>query len=80
LIANHISVELLSYLNYPPRFDSQLAHRFSLPIPPNERNQPLMRDMILRKVIRPALERAGIIDKVIGWHSFRHSLAKKLRS
>ena len=42
--------------------------------------KPLSPDMLLRKVIRPALERAGITGKVIGWHSFRHSLATNLRS
>jgi len=42
--------------------------------------QPLMPDMVLKKIIRPALLRAGITDKVIGWHSFRHSLATNLRS
>ena len=42
--------------------------------------QPLMPDMMLRKIIRPALAKAGIIGKVIGWHSFRHSLATNLRS
>ncbi len=31
-------------------------------------------------IIRPALVRAGITDKVIGWHSFRHSLATNLRA
>jgi len=36
--------------------------------------------MILKKIIRPALIRAGITDKVIGWHSFRHSLATNLRA
>ena len=42
--------------------------------------QPLMPDMVLKKFIRPALRRAGITEKVIGWHSFRHSLATNLRS
>jgi len=42
--------------------------------------QPLMPDMILKKIIRPALGRAGVTGKVIGWHSFRHSLATNLRS
>ena len=42
--------------------------------------QPLMPDMVLKKIIRPALVRAGIKGKVIGWHSFRHSLATNLRS
>jgi site-specific recombinase XerD len=42
--------------------------------------KPLSPDSILKKSIRPALVRAGIIGKQIGWHSFRHSLATKLRS
>ena len=42
--------------------------------------QPLMPDMALKKTIRPALTRAGITHKVIGWHSFRHSLATNLRT
>lgn len=42
--------------------------------------QPLFPDMVLNKYIRPALLHAGIVDKVIGWHSFRHSLATNLRS
>jgi integrase len=43
-------------------------------------NQPLLPDMVLKKAIRPALKRAGITGKIIGWHSFRHSLATNLRS
>lgn len=42
--------------------------------------QPLFPDMVLSKYIRPALLRAGIVGKRIGWHSFRHSLATNLRS
>ena len=42
--------------------------------------QPVFPDMVLQKIVRPALERAGIKGKVIGWHSFRHSLATNLRS
>ena len=42
--------------------------------------QPLMPDMVLKKAIRPALVRAAITGKIIGWHSFRHSLATNLRS
>ena len=42
--------------------------------------QPLMPDMVLRKIIRPALDRAGVTGKTVGWHSFRHSLATNLRS
>ena len=41
---------------------------------------PRMPDVVLKKSIRPALFRAGVRDKVIGWHSFRHSLATNLRS
>jgi integrase len=41
---------------------------------------PLMPDMVMKKIIRPALVQAGITGKVIGWHSFRHSLATNLRS
>ena len=41
---------------------------------------PLIPDMVLKKIIRPALDRAGVQGKVIGWHSFRHSLATNLRS
>lgn len=42
--------------------------------------KPLSPDTLLKKVIRPALKEAGVIGKVIGWHSFRHSLATNLRS
>jgi integrase len=42
--------------------------------------QPLMPDMVLKKFIRPALVRANITGKIIGWHRFRHSLATNLRS
>jgi site-specific recombinase XerD len=35
--------------------------------------------MILQKVIRPAAKEAGITGKVIGWHTFRHSLGTNLR-
>jgi integrase len=43
-------------------------------------NKPLSPDSILEKSIRPALARAGIVGKQIGWHSFRHSLATNLRT
>jgi integrase len=42
--------------------------------------QPLSPDILLKKVIQPALKRAGIEGKTIGWHSFRHSLATNLSS
>jgi integrase len=42
--------------------------------------QPLSPDTLFKKVIRPAIERAGIQGKAIGWHSFRHSLATNLRA
>ena len=39
---------------------------------------PIWPDMVLRKIIRPAAERAGIKNKTIGWHTFRHSLGTHL--
>jgi integrase len=41
---------------------------------------PVWPDTLLRKVIRPAAERAGIKGKVVGWHTFRHSLGTYLRT
>jgi integrase len=41
--------------------------------------QPVTPDMILKRVIRPAAEAAGI-GKRVGWHTFRHSLATNLRA
>ena len=41
--------------------------------------KPVSPDTVLKKIIRPALKAAGITGKVIGWHSFRHSLATNLR-
>jgi hypothetical protein len=43
-----------------------------------EATNTLSPDTVLKKIIRPALVRAGIAGKVIGWHSFRHSLATNL--
>jgi integrase len=43
-------------------------------------DKPLSPDSLLKRSIRPALVRAGIVDKQIGWHSFRHSLATNLRA
>jgi integrase len=40
--------------------------------------QPVQPDMILRRHIRPALERLNVRKK-IGWHSFRHGLSNLLR-
>jgi integrase len=51
---------------------------FLFPSVRNEGKTPVTPDMILRKIIRPALIRAKI-GKRIGWHSFRHSLATNLR-
>src|SRR6202034_609146 len=53
---------------------------FLFPSVRNEGRTPVTPDMILKKIIRPALVRAKIIGKVIGWHSFRHSLATNLRA
>ena len=41
-------------------------------------SQPIQPDMILKRHIRPALERIGV-KKQIGWHSFRHGLGTMLR-
>jgi integrase len=40
--------------------------------------QPVRPDMILKRHIRPALERLGI-NKSIGWHGFRHMFSNLLR-
>ena len=53
---------------------------FLFPSVRKEGKQPITPDMVLKKVIRPALVRAKITGKVIGWHSFRHSLATNLRA
>src|ERR1700722_19638499 len=45
-----------------------------------ERKETVDPNMVLKKIIRPALVRAGVENKVIGGHSFRHSLATNLRS
>jgi integrase len=42
--------------------------------------KPLSPDSILKKSVRPALARIGVVGKRIGWHSFRHSLATNLRA
>ncbi len=50
---------------------------------PSVRNNgvvPVWPDTLLAKVIRPAAKRTGITGKVIGWHTFRHSLGTNLRS
>ena len=42
--------------------------------------KPMGPDNLLKRYIRPAIKRAGIVGKVIGWHNFRHSLATNLRA
>jgi integrase len=42
--------------------------------------KPLSPDRLLKKAIRPALIRAGIKGKIIGWHNFRHTLGTLLRA
>jgi integrase len=42
--------------------------------------KPLSPDSLLKKTIRPALIRAGIEGKIIGWHNFRHTLGTLLRA
>jgi integrase len=41
---------------------------------------PVWPDMVLQDIIRPAVDRAGIVGKIVGWHTLRHSLATNLRS
>jgi integrase len=41
--------------------------------------KPLSPDSLLKKSIRPALKRAKIKGKVVGWHTFRHTLGTLLR-
>lgn len=52
---------------------------FLFPSVRNEGKTPVTPDMILKKIIQPALVRANVTGKRIGWHSFRHSLATNLR-
>jgi integrase len=42
--------------------------------------KPLSPDSLLKRSVRPTLERAGIVGKQIGWHNFRHSLTTNLRA
>jgi integrase len=53
---------------------------FLFPSVRNEGKIPVTPDMILKKIILPALVWAKITGKRIGWHSFRHSLATNLRA
>lgn len=64
------------------REDSPFGKDTDFLFPSIRRNgkQPLSPDTLLKKVIRPALKRAGIEGKAIGWHSLRHSLATNLRA
>ena len=64
------------------REESPYASRTDFLFPSLRRGgkQPLSPDTLLKKLIRPAVERAGIKNKRIGWHSFRHSLATNLRA
>ena len=52
---------------------------FLFPSIRNNGQVPVWPDILLKKVIRPAVERAGITGKSVGWHTFRHSLGTNLR-
>ncbi|HEX4757750.1 MAG TPA: site-specific integrase [Terracidiphilus sp.] len=52
---------------------------FLFPSIRNNGQVPVWPDILLKKVIRPAVERAGITGKNVGWHTFRHSLGTNLR-
>jgi integrase len=49
------------------------------PSPEKLGQQPYWPDSALRKAVRPAAVRAGIV-KHIGWHTFRHSFATLLKA
>jgi site-specific recombinase XerD len=53
---------------------------FLFPSVRNEGRTPVPPDMILKRIVRPALVRAKITGKRIGWNSFRHSLVTNLRA
>lgn len=40
--------------------------------------KPMGPDNLLKRYIRPALQRAAIVGKLIGWHNVHHSLATNL--
>lgn len=64
------------------RWNEQSLYRssddFLFPSISKNGNQPVHPDMILKRHIRPVLERLGV-KKKIGWHSFRHGLSNQLR-
>jgi integrase len=51
---------------------------FLFPSIRNNGEVPVWPDTLLKKVIRPAVKKAGI-KKHVGWHTFRHSLGTNLR-
>ena len=51
---------------------------FLFPSIRNSGEVPVWPDTLLKKIIRPAVKRAGI-KKLVGWHTFRHSLGTNLR-
>jgi integrase len=54
------------------------ADDYLFPSTQKDGTQPVQPDMILRRHIRPALERLKV-TKRIGWHSFRHGFSNLLR-
>jgi integrase len=60
--------------------DSLLDDRGLIPHRRRSGSVGLRPDTVLKKIIRPAMTRAGITGKIIGWHSFRHNLATNLRA
>ena len=54
------------------------ADDFLFPSISKNGKQPVQPDMLLKRHIRPALERLGV-NKKIGWQSFRHGLSNQLR-
>jgi site-specific recombinase XerD len=58
----------------------QRRQRLPVSVDSGDGTNPVWPDMILQKSIRPALERAGIRGKTVGWHTFRHSLGTNPRT
>ncbi len=73
----HVSEVLKSWRRESPYSED---HDFLFPSTRLNGAKPLSPDSLLKRSIRPAVRRAGIIGKVIGWHNFRHSLATWLRA
>ncbi len=57
----------------------QQAHRLGFRQSKKKGAHPLWPDMVLKRYLQPAAERAGIAKRV-GWHTFRHIFLTLLRA